>query len=230
MSPRSLFIVFIVCSGCVGTDVGNPPDDRRITATLEFEALEFDDDTAALVTADGTRIDEAWLNVATVRVASGDCESPTETRVEGPFFVEMVSRTVQPEPPVLTTSPRTICAIKLDVSEAGADAPPQLRGRSLYVRGADEGGDFMLESATSRILPYRSDGLLVEQDTRFVNAFDPSEWIDALAGKRVLSDADAAVINAFWTTLRRESRIVDDRDANGRISREEFDGPVALPE
>lgn len=229
MKLRSWLIV-LALTGCVGTDVGNPPDDRRITATLEFEAF-VGASPSALVVAEGTTLEEAWLAIDAIHVGYGDCDDPQESIITGPFFVELVSRTILPEPPVVATVPTTLCSLKLEVvpHPAEAGAPEELVDRALYVRGFDGDQQFEVESSNTRMLPYVGK-VGLQADSRLVDAFDPSEWVLELNGRHSVTDADPATVNAFWNAMRRGSRIVQDRDTNGEISASEFQTAIALPE
>lgn len=224
---------------CVGTDVGNPPDDdRRVIAKLEFEAAAPPETShRGLMLADGTEFTAAWLSIDAVRVRSSadGCSADGATeRVEGPFYVDLIGRRVLPEPVIVADEASTICSLQLDFGPAAEDAPAALVGLSVLVLGTgDEGRPLSLQSSTRRAVPYAGNGFVVgETDAgveRFVNTFDPTHWFRGFDAEEV-TDATPSIVNAFFGALRTDSRIVRDTNSDGVVSPDEFSAAVALPQ
>lgn len=234
---------------CVGTDVGNPPDDEReVAATLEFAAYDgpVEDEAelaAALVLEDGSEIDSAWFVVERLAVRpASDCSQRGERVVGGPFVVDLVQRKVYPNPPVLTREREELCLLKLTlgpVKELPPQAPDRLAGRSFVTSGAAvDGTPYQLATSDSRTLVYAGTSLVADDHVRFVATFVPRLWLTGV-GFENLPDPppdmpvdlgrDAASATRFLRNFAATSRVVADRDDDGEVSNEEFDSPAAHP-
>lgn len=204
--------IFVMAMSCVGTDVGNPPDDRRVTGTLEFAAHEDGEtgseeegttadapDTATnaepggvkpsgLVTEGGTDVEAVWFSITEITVR--DCADDTQRTIEGPWTVDLLDGTVYPDRPVLTESPAEFCTVRLKLASAAElpeAAPAELSGNTLWLRGAtDAGSRLTIASQGQRVLTYDGEDFVVDGEDgatiRFIAAFEPDGWFKEIEG------------------------------------------------
>jgi hypothetical protein len=260
MTMRSNYLwlpFFALVVSCVGTDVGNPPDDdRRVTGMLEFAAYQpsTDDDSAtasesgrasALVVEGGTDLESVWLSVDEIVVTpANDCRPSAERAIQGPWVVDLLEGRVYPEPPVLTRSPDEFCALRLELApmKFGPDeAPVGLEGKSFQIVGTTPAGNSLtITSGSRRRLKYDGDEFVVGGDDtdeeHFIAAFEPDAWLEDLdvdnQGQSPIGLDDnrsPASIATFWSTFGKNSRIVRDGDRDGAIDGTEYADPVGLP-
>lgn len=243
---------------CVGTDVGNPPDDERtVIAALEFATYEPEADESgstadsapagessrALIVDGSTDITSLWLSIDSVVVTPAeDCRPESERVIAGPFYVDLLGGEVYPSPPILTEVPEAYCAIRLQLApakEVPAEAPAALTGNSLWLEGATEAGTGLsIALDAKRRLNYAAEDFVVDGDDgerlRFITAFEPGGWLDEVdvsAANPIEIDEmrSAAELAAFWSAFAAGSRVVFDENDDGRVDNDEFQRPVAIP-
>lgn len=229
--------------GCVGTDVGNPPDDRRTVATLSLRTYDAEAEAAvepgALRFSDGSDVEQAWLVVESATLVG--CDRMSEQTVNGPFVVELVSGAIHPQPIVFEVPEQRFCHVRVQPGVAKTlpePAPPQLVGKTLFVAGhsADD-VRYTMTSEVPRTLSWHGEGLMLDgPDNRFVTTFVPTRWLEDIdphpqASHEVPVDLsrDPAAASRFLANLLQSSRVVKDIDRDNRISRDEYSHPAARP-
>mgnify|MGYP006188996587 CR=1 FL=1 len=242
-NPALCLAAALLLGGCVGTDVGNPPDDRRKVATLSFQTYDAETevvaDPGALTLSDGSQIEHAWLVIESASLVS--CDKRTEQTVHGPFVVEVVTGAIGPRPIVFEDVDDTFCDVRVQLEVAKSlpqSAPSHLVGRTVFVAGhtADD-VPYTVASDLPRTLSWHGDGLVIDaEENRFVTTFVPTRWLDDIDTRSNSSDnapvdlsRDSAAVSRFLANLLKSSRIVKDANRDDHISRHEYDRPSARP-
>lgn len=195
-----------------------------------------------LIVAGSTRVEELWLAIEAIELILGpDCNAGEQRSVAGPFFVDLGRGEVYPDTPILGEEREEFCSIRLVLAaskELPTGVPAELSGQSVWLTGETAlGTPIQLSSGNVVRLDYDGSSFVVDGETEkvaFIAAFDRDEWFSGidLQGTTPVDIDDngsPADVAAFVNQLRRDSRIVRDTDANGRVSGPEFDRPVATP-
>jgi hypothetical protein len=186
------------------TGVGNPYDDPE-TGTLALALVT--DDEAASASEMETLLPEAGLDQAVLVLGSVtwlpcDPEDPGVVQ-EGPFVVDLLSGTTEPELPVFAVPARGMCGFDAALAPARDSAP--LGARSLYFAGTRaDGAEFMLFAnvgATLRVRATTGQEWGADDNLRLLWAMRPRRW----AAPMELDVAEPRV----WNGGRRRTIVID---------------------
>lgn len=246
----ALVVWLSLAGGCMGTDVGNPEQDRRVA--LELAAWDGEAMPGALSHHVGdVRIDEAWLTLDGLEVRTFDgCNGRGESLLEGGQLVaELVSGLELPATPVAMPGSAELCRIELTPGAyAGAvdGVPEALRGASVLVRGArGDGTAFTLTVDLREPIPLqaRADAgghtrlTLAHNERRLLVAFALGNWfddevrreLDALDARQleILTPLQAPALSSMLRVrIRRSVQLFRDLNQDGLLQPGEAVGPV----
>lgn len=235
---KALWILPLVFTGCVATDVGNPQTDGQTDVTqgeIEFEAYEAEALANALMLDDGVELTEAWL--VTDRVVlkpcddsgdTGDTETETDSEdVEDQLgsitATELLTGTSYPASPLLNLSMADYCGFELrpsatDAAQLPQGAPDELSGLSMLVRGMrKDGTTFEVRSELEDSFDLDG-GIHVDSGrvNRLVVGFAVNGWVNQrdlgpLTGEPIIisPDSNPTLYETFEETVSESARLFD---------------------
>ena len=239
---------------CGSTGVGNPG--APVTGTLSLAIVSDDDDTAPEPRASATELpageapvvplppgalERAVLVIGSVRWLPCDDSEPVITQ-SGPFLVDLLAGTTQPELPAFEVPTGGVCGFDAPLAPARDSA--EFLGRSLLFSGTRaDGVRFILFAnlrATLRVRAPRGELWSGQVDHELLWAMRPRRWAAAQElDNEAISDADGPrtlVIDAnrhpllfalIRARLAAQSAMFFDHDHNGVLDAEDrSDGEV----
>lgn len=228
--------LLLTLSGCTSTGVGNPYRETTFDlVSLDTSEPDATDPDAGL--AEGA-LEHAVLSIGRLELSPCD-GSASQTTVEGPIVVDLITGEVAPKLPPIPTPEGGFCSLSAPL--APARRPPGVAGRSIFLSGQrSDGVRFLIYAAAEITLRVEArDGQAwgeVDGDA-LLWAFRPHRWVKQ-------AEADSAEINAqegelgvvvidssrhpllYLAVLARigaSSGVYRDLNKNGQIDRTELD-------
>jgi hypothetical protein len=189
--------------GVASTGVGNPYQDPEL-GTLAL-GIVADEQTGS--EADAESLPQSWLTRAVLVLRSVTWRPCDEAQLDveqpGPFVVDLLSGTTEPELPVFVAPAGGMCGFDAVLGPARDSA--SLGARSLYFAGARaDGVEFLLFAnvrATLRVRAPSSVAWGTDDNLRLVWALRPRRWLAPME----LDTAEPRV----WNLGRRRTIVID---------------------
>jgi len=235
ISLTLLSLGVVAPSGCAVTDVGNPPDAR---ATVAISFLLRDEGAPF-------KVEQAWFSVGDVRLidAQGCDPSTAPVDLSGPLVLTQAAQALSSSLS-LDVAAASFCKLGLIMKP---DETMPLSDASLVVQGRRRSDDkpvlvrVALDDRLGLSWPQGSTlSLSAAERARLVIVLEAKDWFDEqslakateLNGQIVVGDGSnaplvEALVEALSDSQQRGARLVRDVDADGRLSAQELNSPVA---
>lgn len=231
-----LLILLTLLCGCVGTEVGNPEDTKTSNVSVEFSGYDSQQ-RGALTLASGVEIDEAWLVFDELRLReAANCDGGQEVDVDRAFAVELISGRELPALDGFARPATRYCRLELRFAESDIDAlpseaPAELDGLSILVRGSYDGTPFVVRDDFSD--RFRLDGsfTLSEEREPLLVAFALDRWLNASDFEAAAGDSEIVIddsnnsdlLDLFRDRVRQSAGLFRDSNEDGELQDDEFE-------
>lgn len=243
----ALFGAVVLASSCGGpkggTDVGNG-------ATATFDLGKYhpnaagegaQDEVRSFTLANGMRVDAFWLSLSEVSLQQGQCGAkPPKDAVDHPLVGNFVQEDVLSKPSEALSLPGAKqCSVRIeldavDAADLPADAPAELAGASLFVRGVlPDQTPFIVRSTSRQVFHVdapKDRPIEVANQDPFMIAFDVEDAIMSLELAELDVEDGIVLIDdqhnnkglaKLKKSIRSRAALFRDSDANGVLSADE---------
>lgn len=244
LSPKAAYVLLAAgLVACTGTDVGNPEDGK---AEVEVNLAGYDSQPrGALTLGNGYEIKSAWLGLHGFGVKrASDCGSAAAVGDDSTVVLDLIGQPRDYTPPYFETPAGRFCRFdmsfrQLDAAEVPSQAPPEMAGYSILVRGRRaDGVEFVIRSTTGEHLPLaaaNSAFRLPSGRQNVIVGFEINAWLNAsrldqIDGEDpIVVDIDhhRGVLESFESAVKTSTRLFDDVDGDGNLDADEFDDVLA---
>ncbi len=243
VSLAILLLLLIAAPSCVGTDVGNPQQDKA-DVELEFAGYAETQQSALTLESD-LQIERAWIVLSQFRF-----QSESECGTDGPFdatepvVVDLLADEPSYEAPIFTKPAGDYCKLDLGFTSLEADqlpegAPSDLAGLSVLVEGQRaDGVEFRFEGEFDEL--FHLNGAvqsfrLEEGRQHLIVGFALNEWINESKLDRIEdeapilinSESNSEFLGDFSASVKRSANLFRDENGNRRLDADERGQAIA---